>query len=113
MRPSLARGLFGAAAAAAALAAAAAPAGAATTRTVSAAKAAASSCPTSLGGAGKARDSYRVTAPYKALVRVTLNAPSGDWDLGVFGAKQRRVAGSAAFGADGGRRGLRRARASA
>ncbi|HEY6780219.1 MAG TPA: M14 family metallopeptidase, partial [Thermoleophilaceae bacterium] len=41
-----------------------------------------------------------MTAPYRALVRVRLSAPSGDWDLGVFGAKGRRVAGAASFGAN-------------
>lgn len=94
------RARIGAVVAAAAVAAvAAAPASAATSRTVTAAGAAATQCPTTPGVSKRTSDRYRVKAPAMGLVRVRLSAAGGDWDLGVFGAKGRRVAGAASFGA--------------
>jgi zinc carboxypeptidase len=74
-------------------------ASAATSRTVSAAAATATACPTTPGASARSSDRYRVAAPTRGLVRVRLSAAGGDWDLGVFGAKGRRVAGAATFGA--------------
>ncbi len=49
------------------------------------------------GGAGYVQ--RRVTAPATGVIRARLTgAPGGDWDLGVFDARGRTVAGSAHFG---------------
>src|ERR1700742_1427863 len=78
------------------------PAGAASaaaTRTVSASAATAVACPTTAHAPKRSSATYRLKAPAFGLIRVRLAAAGGDWDLGVFGAKGRRVAGAASFGA--------------
>ena len=74
---------------------AAAPAEAAKSARVSASRAVAQSCHERVGGSRAGVDTMRVTSPTRGLVRVRLRAKRGDWDLGVFGRRGRRVAGSA------------------
>ena len=56
----------------------------------------AASCLTPAGGSGVVRRS--VTADANGLVRARLRAAAGDWDVAIFDASGRRVAGSAHFG---------------
>lgn len=90
--------LAGAAIAAALVLAVPAGVASAATRAVSASAAAPVACPTSVAPK-RSSATYRVKAPAFGLVRVRLSAAGGDWDVGVFGAKGRRVAGAASFGA--------------
>ena len=64
--------------------------------TVSAARAVAQPCHKATVSSRSARVT-RVTAPSTGLVRVRLAGRGGDWDLGVFGRRGRRVAGSAGY----------------
>jgi hypothetical protein len=74
----------------------AAPAAAAT-QSVTAGSAVARSCHRDLASSASGRDIVRAKAPARGLVSVRLRS-AGDWDLGVFGAHRRLVAGSASFG---------------
>ena len=74
----------------------AAPAAAAS-ESVSAGSAVARSCHRDLASSAAGRDVIRAKAPARGLVSVRLRS-AGDWDLGVFGADRRLVAGSASFG---------------
>src|SRR5215216_1303276 len=74
----------------------AAPATAAS-HTVTARDAVARPCHRELASSHAGRDLVRAKAPARGLVSVRLRS-GGDWDLGVFGARGRLVAGSASFG---------------
>jgi hypothetical protein len=69
----------------------------ATTHAVTAGAAVARPCHRDLASAHAGRDLVRAKAPARGLVSVRLRS-AGDWDLGVFGKRGRRVAGSASFG---------------
>ena len=64
---------------------------------VTAGSAVARSCHRDLASSASGRDVVRAKAPARGLVSVRLKS-AGDWDLGVFGANGRLVAGSASFG---------------
>ncbi len=67
---------------------------------VSAKTAVARPCHKGVASASSGRDVTRVKAPARGLVRVRLAGSGGDWDIGVFGRRGRRVAGSAGFGSN-------------
>ncbi len=57
-------------------------------------------CHSELLSSGAGYTQRKVTAPATGVISARLNGePGGDWDLGVFDAKGRSVAGSASFGA--------------
>jgi hypothetical protein len=60
-------------------------------RTVTAGATSAGPCHRSLAPRAAGRDIFRVTAPSRSIVSVTLRS-AGDWDLAIFGAKGRVVA---------------------
>ena len=64
---------------------------------VTAGSAVARSCHRDLASSASGRDVVRAKARARGLVSVRLKS-AGDWDLGVFGANGRLVAGSASFG---------------
>jgi hypothetical protein len=74
---------------------AAAPAAAAA-RTVTASSTGAGACHRGLAPNAAGRDAFRVTAPSRGIMSVGLSS-AGDWDIAIFGAKGRLVAGSAGF----------------
>jgi Zinc carboxypeptidase len=74
-----------------------APAVAAASQAVTARTAVARPCHRDLASSPSGRDVVRAKAPARGLVSVRLRS-AGDWDLGVFGARGRLVAGSASFG---------------
>jgi zinc carboxypeptidase len=65
-------------------------------RTVTAGATSAGPCHRGLAPRAAGRDTFWVTAPSRSIVSVTLRS-AGDWDLAIFGAKGRVVAGSAGF----------------
>jgi hypothetical protein len=69
----------------------------AATRTVTASAAVARPCHRDVSTSPAGRDLLHARAPARGLVSVRLRS-GGDWDLGVFGARGRLVAGSASFG---------------
>src|SRR5215211_3446007 len=73
----------------------AAPAGA--SQTVTATGAVARSCHSDLASSARGRDLVRTTARSRSIVSARLKS-RGDWDIAIFGAKGRLVAGSASFG---------------
>jgi Zinc carboxypeptidase len=70
---------------------------AAEARTVTSKRAVARACFQDVSSSGTGRRLIRAKAPARGLVSVRLRS-RGDWDLGVFGRRGRRVAGSASFG---------------
>src|SRR5687768_12711966 len=70
---------------------------AAASQEVTARTAVARACHRDLASSASGRDVIRAKAPARGLVSVRLRS-AGDWDLGVFGAGGRLVAGSASFG---------------
>jgi hypothetical protein len=71
--------------------------GAAAAETVSAGSSVARPCHRDLASSMAGRDIVRRRAPARAIVSVRLRS-QGDWDVAVFGARGRLVAGSASFG---------------
>jgi hypothetical protein len=69
----------------------------ASAETVSAGAAVARPCHRDLASSKAGRDLIRTRAPARGLVSVRLRS-AGDWDVAVFGARGRLVAGSASFG---------------
>ena len=69
----------------------------ASAETVSAGAAVARPCHRDLASSKAGRDLIRKRAPARGLVSVRLRS-AGDWDVAVFGARGRLVAGSASFG---------------
>src|SRR5918997_1697899 len=69
----------------------------ASAETVSAGAAVARPCHRDLASSKAGRDLIRTRAPARGLVSVRLRS-AGDWDVAVFGARGRMVAGSASFG---------------
>src|SRR5918997_859163 len=69
----------------------------ASAETMSAGAAVARPCHRDLASSKPGRDLIRTRAPARGLVSVRLRS-AGDWDVAVFGARGRLVAGSASFG---------------